>query len=148
MTSTVYSTCEFGLTKDLLDRIVPSKFGGKRKKERDLKTARKYRIATPEAEEEKEEDGEFNSPSDEEGEINTPSDDHDDESEFQGFSDASDITKPSSTSTVSRLGNYVPPAARKTPAPLLSESEEDPRLRKQVQGILNRYSPRLPPSLP
>jgi len=62
------------------------------------------------------------------------------ESEFQGFGDDSedietDGALPQSAVPVEK---YIPPAARKAMTQV-SAADEDPKLRKQVQGLLNRY---------
>jgi hypothetical protein len=63
------------------------------------------------------------------------------ESEFKGFSEASDneIVEPVERSTTQVLptGKYIPPAARSSH--VASVKEDDQRLQKQIQGILNRY---------
>ena len=61
-----------------------------------------------------------------------------DESEFQGFSDTSHAP-PSPEPLSASYGKYIPPAARKSQTNVLPAKKEDPRLRKQIQGILNRY---------
>jgi hypothetical protein len=63
-----------------------------------------------------------------------------DESEFEGFGEDSEgvETDEASPQSVIPLGKYIPPAVRKA---MMQESapEQDPKLRKQVQGLLNRY---------
>lgn len=59
------------------------------------------------------------------------------ESEFKGFSDNIEAS-PSPVPPTVVSGKYIPPAASKPDTPALPTKEEDPRLRKQVQGLLNR----------
>jgi hypothetical protein len=62
-------------------------------------------------------------------------DDLDEDSEFRGFADSNnseDETPPEQPTA-----RYVPPAAGELQANL-STREGDPRLRKQIQGTLNR----------
>lgn len=65
------------------------------------------------------------------------------ESEFQGFSDTSDSPEPVPSVPIVPSGKYIPPAARKTQLAIPTQ-EQDVRLQKQLQGILNRYDPWLP----
>jgi len=62
------------------------------------------------------------------------------ESEFEGFSERSDNPEVShqKPEVVIPLGKYVPPAARKTQPPPLPSQDHDPRLQKQIQGLINR----------
>ena len=67
--------------------------------------------------------------------------DDSDESEFKGFGASSEddgVTESSSKPPPVPAGKYIPPAARKGMAQV-SSAGEDPRLRKQVQGLFNRY---------
>jgi hypothetical protein len=107
---------------DLLEGIGTAKRGVKRKSDFGAKqTATKYRIAETESEE--------------------------DTSEFEGIS-ASDsvdelLATPEapeqlSTSRAIPTGKYIPPAARKAQQSALPARDEDLRLHKQIQGVLNR----------
>jgi hypothetical protein len=62
------------------------------------------------------------------------------ESEFEGFSDRSDspeVSKPE-PQPVAPQGKYIPPAARKAQSTALPSQSDDPRLKKQIQGLINR----------
>ena len=64
----------------------------------------------------------------------------DEESEFEGFSERSDSPEISQSQPkpIVPAGKYIPPAARKSqPTPLPSQ-DHDPRLQKQIQGLINR----------
>ena len=64
------------------------------------------------------------------------------ESEFEGFSsplDSPEVSKPAPQPVVPQ-GKYIPPAARKAQSTTLSSQSDDPRLKKQIQGLINRYS--------
>jgi hypothetical protein len=124
---------------DLLEGIGTSKRGVKRKSDFEPRnTTTKYRITQANEAEDTESGDSL--------EI-----DLDEESEFEGINDPSDslgeATKSSSHDSQSSItsvvptGKYIPPAARKTQPPSLPAQNQDPRLHKQVQGILNRYSP-------
>ena len=63
-------------------------------------------------------------------------------SEFKGFSDTSDSPKSIPSAPVDPAEKYIPPAARKA-QPVVAPQEQDPRLQKQLQGILNRYHTKL-----
>jgi hypothetical protein len=60
------------------------------------------------------------------------------ESEFEGFSETSESPNQPSQLYVATSGKYIPPAARKSQQTLLPAQQEDPKLRKQIQGVLNR----------
>jgi hypothetical protein len=119
---------------DLLEGIGTAKRGVKRKSDFGAKqTATKYRIAETESEEDT---------SDDSSEM-----EFEEESEFEGIS-ASDsvdelLATPEapeqlSTSRAIPTGKYIPPAARKAQQSALPARDEDLRLHKQIQGVLNR----------
>ena len=60
------------------------------------------------------------------------------ESEFEGFSETSDSVEQPSQPSIKPSGKYIPPAARKAQQASLPTQQEDPRLQKQIQGVLNR----------
>jgi hypothetical protein len=62
----------------------------------------------------------------------------DDESEFEGFSETSESAEQPAQPSVTPSGKYIPPAARKAQSVQLPTHQEDPRLQKQIQGVLNR----------
>jgi hypothetical protein len=129
MNWTVLSYCIYINLAGLLDGIGTSKRGTKRKADSETSKPTKYRIAQTDETEETEEDA-----SDSEG------DDDDEESEFEGFSDIPEPPVKESPYLPAPTGKYVPPAARKANPPSLPAQQEDPRLKKQIQGILNRYT--------
>jgi hypothetical protein len=90
----------------------------------------KYRIAQSEDFEDDESD---------KSEDDDDDDDDDEESEFEGFSDTPESVEKESPYLPAPTGKYIPPAARKANPPSLPAQQEDPRLKKQIQGILNRY---------
>lgn len=62
------------------------------------------------------------------------------ESEFEGFSERSDtldVKDPEPEVAVPSV-KYIPPAARKTHSTPLPSQNHDPRLQKQIQGLINR----------
>jgi hypothetical protein len=126
----------FVLIIDLLEGIGTAKRGVKRKGDFGAKqTAAKYRIAQAQSEEE--------DSSDDSSEI-----DFEEESEFEGISKISDSVDELSatpeapeilsTSRAIPTGKYIPPAARKAQQSALPARNEDLRLHKQIQGVLNR----------
>ena len=123
----------FLLMLDLLDGILePSSKGKKRENKFDDGTsAPKFLIAESEEDEESSEE-ELTGESD--GSEGSDIDISDEESEFKGFSDSTEFEE---TAAEQPAGRYTPPAACK-PQVHLPNHEEDPRLRKQIQGLLNR----------
>ena len=122
------------LTLDLLDGPHEPTTGQKRKHAfDDGRSASKFRIT--ESDEEASEDFEDELAHESESSGESDEDGLKEESEFKGFSDSSDSEPEEGSDPQS--GRYVPPAARKVQA-ALSTHEEDPRLRKQIQGMLNR----------
>ena len=119
---------------DLLDGILePSSKRKKRENKFDDGTsAPKFRIAESEEDEESSEEG-FTGETD--GSEGSDIDVSDEESEFKGFSDSNEFEE--ETAAEQPAGRYTPPAACK-PQVHLPTHEEDPRLRKQIQGLLNR----------
>ena len=109
-----------------MDGISTSKRSTKRKNEFETKSPKKYRITQ----------------SDDESDLSSE-DSYAEESEFEGFSNTSGSPEPILSVPVIPSGKYVPPAARKA-QPVITPQEQDPRLQKQLQGILNRYDPQLP----
>ena len=109
------------LTEGLLEGISSTKRGAKSKSDFETKHTSKYRIAQ----------------SEDDSPDNSDVVDDTEESEFEGFSDSDPSEQP--PAAVVPSGKYIPPAARKTQPFLLSTPEQDPRLQKQIQGILNRY---------
>jgi hypothetical protein len=121
------------LTLDLLDGILEPTTGQKRKNGfDDGRSASKFRIAEEDSEEDEDE---LEDESESSGESDE--DDLEEESEFKGFSDSSESEPETAKASDTPSGRYVPPAARKE-QPTLPTHEEDPRLRKQIQGMLNR----------
>lgn len=62
------------------------------------------------------------------------------ESEFEGFRhrpDSPEVSKPE-PQPVAPQGKYIPPAARKAQSTTLPSQSDDPRLKKQIQGSINR----------
>ena len=62
------------------------------------------------------------------------------ESEFEGFSERSEsaeLTQPQ-PQLVMPSKKYIPPAARKSQPTPLPSRDHDPRLQKQIQGLINR----------
>jgi hypothetical protein len=112
-----------------LEGIGSSQRGAKRKSEFETSKVTKYRIARSGAESE-DSDGS----SDASGIMEI-----EEESEFEGFSDTSE-TPEETPVAIAPSGKYIPPAARKDQPPPLSTQVQDPRLQKQLQGILNRYA--------
>ena len=121
---------------DLLEGIGTSTRGVKRKDNfESATTAAKYRVIEMK---------------DEEGSSKSRSESDLEESEFDGISDTPEyVDDPSSnpahfdqTSTNPAIpsGKYVPPAARQGQQSSVPAEGEDPRLHKQVKGILNRYN--------
>jgi hypothetical protein len=107
-----------------LDGIGTSKRSAKRKNEFETKNPKKYQIVQ----------------SDDEGHLSSEDSDAD-ESEFEGFSDISGSPEPIPSVAVTPSGKYIPPARKAQPA--IMPQEQDPRLQKQIQGVLNRYDPHL-----
>jgi hypothetical protein len=115
------------LIEGLLEGLESFKRGTKRKADSETTKPTKYRIAqtddTVDDEESSEDDSNI----------------FDDASEFEGFSDASEAVQQKSAPLVTPTGKYIPPAARKANPPSLPDQAQDPRLHKQIQGMLNRY---------
>jgi hypothetical protein len=123
------------LILDLLARLVTSKKGLKRKHEETQGTVSPHQISKPEKVPDDEDNEEHN-------ESSSDSADYNDESEFEGFSDPDmtpDVTEPASVPTIHATSKYIPPSARKLQALEQSDTADDPRLKKQAQGIVNRY---------
>ena len=111
----------------LLEGIGESKRGTKRKPDLAISGSRKRRVMQ-----------EINS----ESSGNESSGMLEEESEFEGFSsplDSPEVSKPAPQPVVPQ-GKYIPPAARKAQSTTLSSQSDDPRLKKQIQGLINRYS--------
>jgi hypothetical protein len=125
MNWTVLSYCIYINLAGLLDGIGTSKRGAKRKADSETSKPAKYRIAQTDETEDA---------------SNSEGDDDDEESEFEGFSDATKPPVKESPYLPAPTGKYIPPAARKANPPSLPTQQEDPRLKKQIQGILNRYT--------
>jgi hypothetical protein len=132
----VYSFAYFLLIIGLLEGIGTAKRGVKRKSDFGAKpTAAKYRIAEADSAEEDTSD-------------DASGMEFEEESEFEGISETSDSADELSANTQAPdqhsssyaipTGKYIPPAARKAQPSALPARDEDSRLHKQIQGVLNR----------
>jgi len=126
----------------LLEGITSANRGTKRKRGADVASSKKRNSAvTPQSSEE--ETGSEDEESDLdllEGEKSES--DISEDSTFKGFSSASEPSPPSTAALTAAIptGKYVPPAARKAAQPTPNNPDQDPHLRKQLQGTLNRLS--------